>query len=228
MQNLADRRSFLAHVSTRRSSEGKRGFVVAECVGRAVLDIGCIDHDAANAFDPRLPWLHGEIAKVASAALGLDALEDDVERVVAAGFDVVVGDAERFDLGRTFDVVVAADIIEHLDDLGSFLTSARAHMAPTSTLVLTTPNAVALNRFVQALVRNAVQVNDEHTMWLDPSVAHELLTRNGLEPVRFAWLHDDARTGSLASKALDLVASPLLRYRPLLRRSFGIVARRSA
>ena len=38
----------------------------------------------------------------------------------AQGFHVISADAECFDLGRTFDVIVAGDIIEHLGDLNGF------------------------------------------------------------------------------------------------------------
>lgn len=223
--SFPDRRAFLEHVRAPAASIGKHAFVLRECQGRTVLDIGCVDHDAGNAFGGPVPWLHRQIVGVATRTLGLDMLESDVDRLVAAGFDVIVGDAERFDLGTTFDVVVAADIVEHLTDLGSFLSSVRSHLSEDSTLVLTTPNATALARFAQVLVRNELAVNAQHTIWLDPSVAYELLTRHGLAPCRFAWLHDDAASGSVASKALDRAVAPLLRYRPLLRRSFGIVAR---
>jgi len=224
---FGDRARFLEHVRSRRPTVGKRAFVLDRCRDRSVLDIGCVDHDAAQAFDRRRRWLHGEISAVASSATGLDFLAEDVARLVAAGYDVVAGEAESFRLERTFDVVVAADVIEHLADLGAFLQRVAAHVHADSLLVMTTPNPIALARFVQALVRNRIAVNEEHTIWLDPSVMHELLRRHGFVPVDFAWLHDDDATGSVASKVLDALSAPLLRYRPLLRRSFGIAARRA-
>jgi SAM-dependent methyltransferase len=218
------RQQFLDQARAAARSVGKRSFVVEQCRGKVVLDIGCVDHDAENAFAAAAPWLHREIVDVAASTLGLDMLTSEVERLVAAGFDVVVGDAEHFDLGRTFDVVVGADIVEHLTDLGSFLGSVRQHLAPGGRFVLTTPNATAAARFAQALVRNELSVNQEHTLWLEPSVTYELLTRHGFEPCGFAWLHDEASTGSMVSKVLDRLTEPVLRRRPLLRRAFGVVA----
>src|SRR4051812_27186631 len=76
---FADRAAFLDHVHATRRSIGKHEFVVQACVGRSVLDIGCVDHDADNAFGASAyPWLHREITAVASRTLGLDRLEADV------------------------------------------------------------------------------------------------------------------------------------------------------
>src|SRR5687767_11673840 len=129
---FSDRRAFLRSASSPSRTIDKHEFVLGACRRRAVLDVGCVDHDAENAFRGGARWLHREIADVAGSVIGLDMLDDDVARLVEAGYDVVAGNAESFDLGRTFDVVVAADLIEHLGDPASFLRSARKHMGPDS------------------------------------------------------------------------------------------------
>ena len=66
----------------------------------------------------------------------------------SAGTTCVAADAEEFDLGRSFEVVWAGEIIEHLSCAGGFLDAARRHLEPGGRLVITTPNAFAVSNFV--------------------------------------------------------------------------------
>ena len=88
-----------------------------------------------------------------SRRLPREAVGSELDAKLAArarerGFDVRAGDAQALDLGRTFDVVWAGELIEHLSCAGAFLDGARRHLEPGGRLVLTTPNAFAVSNFV--------------------------------------------------------------------------------
>lgn len=51
-------------------------------------------------------------------------------------------------IGDTFDLVLAFDIIEHLDSPYNFLKSCSELLSPTGRLILTTPNLMSWERFV--------------------------------------------------------------------------------
>jgi SAM-dependent methyltransferase len=223
----SDAASFLNYTRTIAPVLRKADFITKHCRGRNVLDVGCVDHtaDAASTSD----WLHATIGSVARSSLGVDTAESEVAALAARGYAVEVGDAERLQLNRKFDVVVAGDVIEHLSNIGQFLESAKRHLVPGGVLVITTPNTFSIDQFARALAANYVSVNPEHTVSLDPAVTWELARRFGFTPVDFAWLEtrfriiDSAKTAKerLVAHACEWIA----RRRPILRQDFGVALR---
>lgn len=214
----------LARLRRRAPTITKIEFVEQACRGQDVLDVGCISHSAEEALSSGEAWLHHRVSAVASSVLGLDFLAEDAARLNDLGYSIVVSDAETFELDRTFDVVLAADLAEHLSNIGAFLARAREHLRPDGLLVLTTPNPFALAHMIHAVTSGRVPVNDEHTAWFDPVVLHEVLHRHGFTVRDVVWLQSPTTGGSRRSAVLDHVAAPLLRIRPILHRNFGIVA----
>jgi len=105
--------------------------------GRKVLDLGCYYGFLGQLFLKNGNEVWGvDIAKEAlkkAAALGLKTKCADVEK------EIPFGDA-------LFDVVVAAEIIEHLKDTDRFLEEIHRVLKPGGFLVLTTSNFLSLGR----------------------------------------------------------------------------------
>lgn len=221
------RTDFLNTAGRRRPVVSKTKLILSRCTDRTVLDIGCINHSAENAIALGEEWLHRRIRDVARSATGLDMLADDAERLNQKGYDIAVADAQDFDLGRTYDVVVAADVVEHLTNLSGFLRSAKRHMHAESILILTTPNPFAFAQMMQVLLRGRVVVNGEHTIWLDPAVAYELLQREGLRVTELEWIDSDPgyRPETWPTRLLAIAAEVAGRARPLVRANYALVAR---
>ncbi len=148
--------------------------------GGSVLDLGC-----ASRYG-RPDWLHGLLAKEVSDIVGLDINADTVAKLVADGYAAQVGDARDFDLHRTFDVVFAGELIEHLDDVRGFLTSVRRHLEPGGRLVLTTPNAFYVGNFVYRFGGHG-QVHPEHTCWYCEDTLRHVLEANGYPDVEIRF-----------------------------------------
>jgi 2-polyprenyl-3-methyl-5-hydroxy-6-metoxy-1,4-benzoquinol methylase len=148
---------------------------------RTVLDIG------AGTGISRPDWMHAMVASVASEAVGLELDKALAKKAADKGFNVVAGDAQTMDLGRTFEVVWAGELIEHLSCAGAFLDAARRHLEPGGLLVLTTPNAFAVSNFVYR-VGGRARVNAEHTCWYDETTLSQLLRRHGFEIVEVAYV----------------------------------------
>lgn len=222
-----DRLAFLHAAGSQRDVRPKSEFIVERCRGRSVLDIGCINHSAANAITLGDDWLHRRIKDAAASVTGLDTLAEDAAVLNGRGYDITVADAQDFDLGRTFDVVVAADLIEHLTDIGGFLRSVQRHMTQGSSLILTTPNPFGFEQMMQVLLRGRAVVNAEHTVWLDPGVAFALLQREGLEVSAFQWIDSDPgwRPGSTATRVLHSTGRAVGRLRPMVRPNYALVAK---
>lgn len=153
--------------------------------GRSVLDIGCVQHSTENMDNN--DWVHAKLYNVAEEVLGVDYLETEVRQLQQEGYNVVCADAEQMDLDRTFDVVVAGELIEHLSNIGSFLDTVHDHLERDGELILTTPNPWAFHRFKQALFGD-VNANDEHTCWFDETTLRQVLERHGFHVRRVKYV----------------------------------------
>ena len=155
--------------------------------GKRVLDVGIVGHRLDRTDRP---WLHGRIAEVADTVVGLDRDRDGVQELVKRGYNVVVGDAQRFTLDSTFEVVVASDIVEHLANFDGFFQSVLPVLDENGVLLITTPNAFSLMRIFEKLVLGTVSANPQHTCWLNAHVLKQLALRHGLQAVDVAFIED--------------------------------------
>jgi len=144
-----------------------------------ILDIGCVEHDLENRKSGH--WLHDCLVKSAKSVLGLDYEAEQVEAMNREGYHAVAANAEDFDLGRTFDAVVAGETIEHLLNPGNFLLSARKHLEPGGRIILTTPNANCLIYFMENLLLGREIDNPDHVAIHSPTTLTLLLNKCGYE-----------------------------------------------
>ena len=157
----------------------KIAYAVRYAQGRDVLDVGCVEHDPEN-YRSRY-WLHKALRERARSVTGLDLSGPGVEFLKQRGFDVVQGDAQNFDFGRKFDVIVAGDLIEHLEDPGGFLRSVKRNLALGGVLVISTPNPWYWRNIAKAALRGGIVANNpEHTCWFDPVTFAQLASRHDL------------------------------------------------
>jgi len=164
-------------------SRSKFGRILELAKDREVLDVGCVGGRNERVEDSS----HPRITSVARYCLGIDIVADEIERRKLSGYTVEIADAESFQLGRRFDVIVAADLIEHLVNPGNFLARAREHLRPSGVLCLVTPNALSLNNALKSLAGLKVAVNPEHTCWFDRTTLRGLLGRYGFRVVEEYW-----------------------------------------
>src|SRR5262245_38635821 len=111
---------------------------------KTVLDVGCADHAADRSV--AATWLHRHLRASARRVVGLDILEAAVTALREQGHEMVCGDATSIDLGERFEVVVAGELIEHVDNPGALIRNLARHLAPDGLLIVTTPNPFFLFR----------------------------------------------------------------------------------
>jgi 2-polyprenyl-3-methyl-5-hydroxy-6-metoxy-1,4-benzoquinol methylase len=166
----------------------KLDWIIPFVHGRKVLDLGCVRHSIEETEKP--DWLHGVIRANAQTVLGVDYLEDAVARLRERGFSIVCANVETMDIGDRFQVIVAGDLIEHLNNFGLFLDRVRAHLSDDGIALITTPNPVNPLRFVSVLFRGEADANPEHTCWFTRQVLQQLVERYGLEISETAYVDD--------------------------------------
>lgn len=178
--------------------------------GRRVVHVGFVDELMASKIAQEV-WLHARLATVATSLVGLDSSEEGVAAARAEGYEAFVVDAQSAEAVRALglppaDVVIAGEIIEHLDAPGPFL---RAMREAAPELVLTTPNAYRLLNFLGPISGSEL-VHPDHTSWQSPSTLRTLLERAGWKVERISYYHAPTRrkvTGSLSQRAAGHAAN---------------------
>jgi 2-polyprenyl-3-methyl-5-hydroxy-6-metoxy-1,4-benzoquinol methylase len=192
--------------------------------GRRVVHVGFVDAGCQALNEQSGAWLHEHLAGAASELIGLDLDTAGVENARARGYEAYAVDCRDIEAVRALelapaDIVVAGEVIEHLDDPGSFLDGVHALVAPGGVLVVTTPNASGLVNTV-ALFANYEVNHPDHVALFTCTTLDTMLTRHGWEPFEHAVYVQQVKTDStdMRSKVLTTGARAVLGMERLLAR----------
>ncbi|MGE0747632.1 MAG: class I SAM-dependent methyltransferase [Rhodospirillales bacterium] len=174
--------------------------VVRLARGRRVLHIGMGGYiDDPSKTDEYIALdmarsLHARLAGTAKELVGFDVnpvVVEAMKKLVPCEY--VVGDLTEPGLperiGARFDLVVFAEVIEHLDCFREALSNIRGLLAPGGEVVITTANAYALER-IGKMVFGYEAVHDEHTSYFSYMTLRRLLAMNGYEITHFRFAYE--------------------------------------
>jgi SAM-dependent methyltransferase len=164
---------------------------------KRVIHIGFVDAPflASKLAEDR--WLHAKLARVARSLVGIDLSQEGVRWATSAGYEAYVADAqapeslEALDLEQA-EVVIAGEILEHLDAPGPFLRAMRVLADTDGVLVVTTPNAYKHVNALAALFGIEL-VHPDHTAWHSPRTLRTLVERNGWSVEELGYYHNPLR-----------------------------------
>ncbi len=223
--HFKDRNEFITFILNSKDLMPKEKLICELCKDKDVLDIGCIDHSYKTALSLGDNWLHKRLKDISKSIVGTDILGEDIRELNKRGFSIIEANAESFNLNRTFDVIVAGDLIEHLSNIGIFLARVEKHMHSDSFCIITTPNPFNIEQTMLAIFENHIAVNKEHTTWLDPRVMYESISRTGLQIVDFHWIKTRF-TMPVRSRFYRYIANSLsniiMKKRPICRRDYAV------
>jgi len=165
------------------------------CRERDVLHLGCTNwpYREQSAADDR--FIHFPLVEVGREVWGVDADQEGLNALAAQGVNNLVrADLEHLDaapIDRTFDVIVAGEVIEHLSNPGVFLEGVKRFMRADSVLVITTVNAYCGFRFLTYGLRGGHGANEpvhpDHVAYYSYSTLGHLLSRARLAKRRFLF-----------------------------------------
>jgi SAM-dependent methyltransferase len=178
---------------------------IGRCDGR-VLDLGC----GQGAWVPQLR------ARGATALFGVDACRE-IEPVAGPRYDrLCIEPIESFEIdqiGGPCDVVIAADVLEHLQDPWAVLRRARAWVTDNGQLFISVPNLRYWRVARDLVVSDRFEYSDEggimdrsHLRWFTNSSLDRALRGTGWTPRR--W---DGHCGRRAAKIGALLPGSLSR-----------------
>lgn len=163
-------------------------FVKDHCRGKMVLDLGAMDETAYAAKQASGTWLHEEIAEVASQVLGIDRSPLLPPDGIRTGRNAVIrrGDSMQLDdclRSNDFlpDVIVAGELIEHIENPLLFLKNIKAiDRLKGKALILSTPNATAIHNCLMGLLSRE-STHQDHLCILSFKILCTLCLRSGFE-----------------------------------------------
>ncbi|SEP93680.1 class I SAM-dependent methyltransferase [Natrinema salaciae] len=170
-------------MANRTMAERRYPHIKEHIQSKSVLDIGCVEHDPANSSEEY--WLHDKIRRDSRLTVGLDIIE--APGLNERGYDIRAADARDFNLDETFDVVVAGELIEHLDNFDGLFSSIKTHLKDDGILILTTPNGMSVLYSLKRYLLGDF-VHQEHTCWFDSQTIRQLLFRHGFKATEITFI----------------------------------------
>jgi SAM-dependent methyltransferase len=181
--------------------------------GRRVIHVGFVDTGCRTMQEGAGAWLHAHLDAVTSSLVGIDIDEAGVKDADAAGYECYVADCRdpkalaALGIDKA-DLVIAGEVIEHLDDPGAFLAGLHELVAPGGELIVTTPNAYGLFNVAASLALREINHPDHVLMFTWRTLAN-LGARHGWRPVEtrvYVPSVKDLSGAGLGAKALGLIA----------------------
>jgi SAM-dependent methyltransferase len=165
------------------------------CAGKSVLHLGCTNYPYTEASIGDDMLLHFSLEKTAAELYGFDYDQAGIDILEKHGSkNLYRADLERLDevdLDKTFDVIVAGEMIEHLNNPGLFLNGIKRFMNPGTQLVITTVNAYCGMRFfiygLSGKGGRREPVHPDHIAYYSYSTLTLLLRRHGMSVGEFFY-----------------------------------------
>ena len=193
-------------------------FILERCVGKSVLHLGCSSGEALRHWlgTGKEAILHLRLAEVAEELYGVDIHEPSLQVLRELGVqNLYLGDVEALDslpITRRFDVVLAADLVEHLSNPGRMLGGIHRFLQREGELVLSTPNAFGLPNALRYFLRR-FQDGPGHVAMFNSDNLVNLLSRYNYRTVDICSAFDRL-PWNRAKKLEFLIGAWFLRLKP--------------
>lgn len=152
---------------------------------RTALDVGCgtgvfAEHLRSRGLE-QITGIEPDPDRAAEAGARVD-------RVIPTGVEEAL---DRKLGGSTFDLIVAADVLEHLIDPWTTMKRLATHLSPSGRLLVSVPNVGSLEVVKQLILRGDWRYDDDgifdrtHLRWFGRRTLRSMLADADLEPIRW-------------------------------------------
>ena len=160
--------------------------------GRPVLHLGCSDYPYSLEQYKQGNLLHDKLHRVSKNLAGVDVSTEGIDYLSSLGFEnLVVGNVENLkDAGivGTFEVIIAGELLEHVENVGKCLENIHCLMDKESILVVSVPNAHSVKSFVRVFLGSEL-VHPDHLYYFSPATMEHLCKRFSYEVMDyFYWV----------------------------------------
>lgn len=165
-------------------------FLADQARSRRVIHVGFVDTGCRSMQNTAGTWLHAHLAHGATSLVGIDVDEVGVKEAEVAGYEAYAVDCRDREAVEALEIapaqlVIAGEVIEHVDDPGNFLAGLHALVAPGGQLIITTPNAYGLFNVFASLAHREIN-HPDHVVMFTWRTLTNLASRHGWRPVETA------------------------------------------
>lgn len=198
----------------------KEAFIAGLCIQKRVLHLGCCRYPYCQESFYSGELFHLKLLKIAQELHGMDIDRPSLDFLTQQGIPYLYwGDIEKIEINhwdKHYDIIVAGEILEHLNNFGLFLSSIRHLMNPETLLVISVPNTPTLKGFLRALVGQEM-VHHDHVCYFSATTLTTLLDRfeYRVEKIMYYCATPFQRSGHLLNLS-NRVAARLCRIFPRL------------
>jgi 2-polyprenyl-3-methyl-5-hydroxy-6-metoxy-1,4-benzoquinol methylase len=171
--------------------------------GKEVLDVGSVGQtERYNLWQE-----YSNVAYKSLTGIDLPSAETETSEKFAVqrgerDASICYGNMEDYEFNQQFDLIIAGDVIEHVENQGLFLRNAHKHLKPEGKLIITTPNAQWPTVFIPP--------NPTHTKWHDRYTMKRILTLTGFNIAFFRYYCGNKKSYPLLLRPLLWKQSMLL------------------
>jgi SAM-dependent methyltransferase len=216
------------HPLPRTTIVDREAFVHDVCAGKRVLHVGCANWPFTQKLLEEGKLAHHRLAETCTALAGVDMSKPGIALLERAGIEHVFAEdlTNPLTLKRVYEaigwepeVILASEVLEHVDAPGAFLRNCADHMPATCRLVLTVPSALSLKGVLHNLLGHE-KVHTDHVAYYSYVNMLQLASRCGLR-IATVRCYKSPSEKRVEKFLVDPAIAPLLRWRPFL--SDGLV-----
>jgi|TARA_Y100000034_G_C6896931_1_gene413733 SAM-dependent methyltransferase len=168
----------------------RRHWIVDQCRGKEVLDIGFVaDPQLVKKPKHDIP-LHDQLIKVVKSYIGMDKKIPKNKYFPNINYYYLEHNIETYPLNNVkiyhlksmdnLDVIILAEVLEHLSNPGKALDNIKNVMKENTKFLISVPNCFH-ERVQEELKFGTEQVHKDHVAWYSPCTLTTLLTRHGFK-----------------------------------------------
>ncbi len=172
----------------RVASVDRDDWILTKSKGHRVLHLGATDAPltASKSHNGRL--LHQKLRSIDCDLTGVDYAADEIDflRLNYGIDDIQLANAENLSAifpDQKFSLIIAGDIIEHVDNVGHFIDSILGVLEDDGVLLVTTPNAFSFKKFLGVLAFRQERNHPDHLYFFSMMNFRQLAFRHNLEIV---------------------------------------------
>jgi len=170
-------------------------FIKKAAAGKKVLHLGCTNYPYTKQAIDNDMLLHFELEKTARELYGFDFDQAGLDILAENGgknlFQADLEKLEKVDLDEKFDVIIAGEMIEHLNNPGLFLNGIKRFMNAETELIITTINSYCAMRFLIYGLRGKGGENEpvhpDHVAYYSYKTLSLILNRANLDVKKFCF-----------------------------------------
>ena len=172
-------------------------YLISFIKNKEILDLGFLGENKKDLFS----LLHKFLLKNAKSVCGVDFHKDRINFLKKKGYDVMYDDVMTLkniiSAKRKFDVVVAGELIEHIENLGLFLDNIKNVLKKDDgVIIVTTPNMFSLRYMIRHIFlkqetpywkNRSDEIKFGHVVGFSNMLLHNLFMRKGYKIVSHSY-----------------------------------------